>query len=457
MLSAAIWSMPDCFVQGAPIHPADPTGLPGSMRTAEVSFHVTVLRAPGKRLVKRFDANGRKYGYDNAVEFRIERHEVRGFRGWWALLGKVEQRSDRCVIRGAPGPWASLAHPVYRLLHPQPAYTDRRGRRVTREEVIRARRQGEIEVSLYPTTYLPMFVEEPTWWVLLDFEGIEFEPDWRSRLAETAAWLKLRLPDAFANASCWYQATGGAADPTRPDLGGAQVRMRLGFLLSRPLAQKQLEAWLGSVPGLDPVTFRVIQPIYVGRPVFARGLADPIPVRSGVLEGLGELVQVPDDLPAPRPQTGHRHVPAELSEGEGLGLLACPELDEALALVSGEAGKTRSALERAARAYIRAVGPHQVDVEALAERLAAEGLKHRSADEVAGYNLAALVRWHLARCPMPKPRSRLHPLPKPGRNWRLCPISGRSGPIGRQRSPSCTRRSPTRSRRRPDASHSGRS
>ena len=36
-------------------------------------------------------------------------------------------------------------------------------------------------------------------------------------------------------------------------------------------------------------------------------------------------------------------------------------------------------------------------MEALAARLAEEGLKHRSADEVAGYGLAALVRWHLAR------------------------------------------------------------
>jgi hypothetical protein len=31
-----------------------------------------------------------------------------------------------------------------------------------------------------------MFVEEPTPWVLLDFEGIEFEPDWRQRLPEAA-------------------------------------------------------------------------------------------------------------------------------------------------------------------------------------------------------------------------------------------------------------------------------
>ena len=156
--------------------------------------------------------------------------------------------------------------------------------------MLKARRQDEIGVSLHPTTYLPMFVEEPTPWVLLDFEGIEFEPDWRRRLAETAAWLKLRLPDAFADATCWYQATGGAADPIKPDLGGAWVRMRLGFLLSRPLTQDQLEAWLGSVPGLDPVTFRTVQPIYVGRPSLRRRARrpDPDPLRgAGGARGCG--------------------------------------------------------------------------------------------------------------------------------------------------------------------------
>ena len=386
-------------MQGASTRPADPAVPLDSVRAAEVSLHVTVLHAPGKRLVKRFDADGRKHGYDNAAEFLIERHEVLGFQGWCSFLDEVERQPDRCVIRGAPGPWASPAHPAYRLLHPQLAYTDRRGRRVTREEVLKARRQDEIGVSLHPTTYLPMFVEEPTWWVLLDFEGIEFEPDWRRRLAETAAWLKLRLPDAFADVTCWFQATGGAADPSKPDLGGAWVRMRLGFLLSRPLTQEQLEAWLGSVPGLDPVTFRTVQPIYIGRPVFARGLADPIPIRSGVLEGLEEVVQVPDDLPAPRPQAGQWHVSAELAEGEGLGLLDCPELDDALADISGDAGKTRSALGLAAWAYIRAVGRSRVDVAALTARLAEEGLKHRSSGEVAGYGLEALVRWHLARAP----------------------------------------------------------
>ena len=373
-------------------------------------FHVTVLHAPAKRLVKRFDAAGRKHGYDKAEEFFVDRRHVESPRAFFDLLSELERGSARCVVRGAPGPWfPGPGRPIFRLLHPQPAYADPRGRRVTPEQVGRQDREAEIGTTLLEATWLPMLVEEATPWVLIDIDGVEFEPDWRTRLAETASWLKLRLPDAFADACCWYQATGGAADPTRFDLGGAAVRMRLGFVLSRALTRSQLKTWLGSIPGLDTATLESAQPIYVGRPLFEGGLADPMPIRSGVLEGLEDVVPVPDDLPAPRevaPRTALVPAAGELG-GEGLGLLDCPELDEVLAGISGEAGGVRSRLGRAASAYIRAVGPDQVDVEALAERLAEEARRHRSAGEVAGYNLASLVRWHLAHAD--RDTTTLHP------------------------------------------------
>jgi hypothetical protein len=247
-----------------------------------------------------------------------------------------------------------------------------------------------------------MFVEEPTPWVLLDIDGAEFEPDWRGRLVETAARLRLRLPDAFADASCWFQATASAADPTKPDLGGAAVRMRLAFVLDRPLTQGQLEAWFTGVRGVDPSTFRTVQEIYVGRPVFEGGLRDPMPVRSGVLEGLEDVVRVPDDLPDRPPAAERRSsVPpaGSLGGADGTGLLDCPAFEAALARIGGGAGSVRTGLGRAAAAYIRRVGPERVDVGALAARLAEEGLRHRGEADVAGYGLPDLVRWHLARAP----------------------------------------------------------
>jgi hypothetical protein len=156
---------------------------------------------------------------------------------------------------------------------------------------------------------------------------------------------------------------------------------------------------------LDPVTLTIVQPIYIGRPIFAAGLADPIPIRSGVLEGIEDVVEVPDDLPPPRPRTTQAYIPApgESGKGEGLGLLDCPELDEVLAGISGKAGSVREALRKAAFTYIREVGHDQVDVVALTTRLTEEALKHRSEAEVTAYKLAGLVRWCLSQAAAPHP------------------------------------------------------
>jgi hypothetical protein len=278
------------------------------------AFAVTVLRAlAGKRLVKTFATDRRgqvvKRGSDKAAEFVLERHDVADADAFFALLGALERRTDACIVRAVPGPWCPpRGRPMFRLLHAQPAFADPRGGRVSREA---ARRQTGIGERLFETTWLPTLVEAPTPWVLLDFEQVEGERDWRRELAGTAAWLKLRLPDAFADARCWYQATGSAADPSRPDLGGSEVRMRLAFVLSRPLTEGQLKAWLGGIPGLDAATFRSVQEIYVGRPIFGDGLVDPMPVRSGVLDGLEDVVPVPGieapHLPRREAFTGQVH------------------------------------------------------------------------------------------------------------------------------------------------------
>jgi hypothetical protein len=83
-----------------------------------VSFALTVLRASGKRLVKHYDANGKKYGYDRVDEFQVLQFPVAGFTDFVAALSAVEQRRDTCIIRGQPGPWCNLERSAYRLLHP---------------------------------------------------------------------------------------------------------------------------------------------------------------------------------------------------------------------------------------------------------------------------------------------------------------------------------------------------
>lgn len=375
----------------------------------DLAFAITVLRAlGGRRLVKTFARNGQnrviKRGSDKAGEFILERPKIAGAAAFFALLNSLEQRADACIVRGAPGPCCPPAgQPVFRLLHPQPAYADEHGRRVSKAM---AGRQGG---PLFETIWLPTLIEEPTAWLLLDFEKLQGPPQWRGDLAGTAAWLRQRLPTPFATARCWYQATGSAADLTKPDLGGDEVRMRLAFLLDTPLTRDQLDAWLGGVAGVDPATFRTAQEIYVGRPVFEDGLTDPLAVRSGILDGLEDVVGVPGNLPIPpigKIQRARPLLRVVEQDANGLGLLESGSFEAALARIDGTAGSVRQGLGRAARAYIDDVGPDAVDRSALAARLTAEALKHRRAEAVAGYDLQALVRWHLehageAETPLP--------------------------------------------------------
>jgi hypothetical protein len=54
---------------------------------------------------------------------------------------------------------------------------------------------------------------------------------------------------------------------------------------------------------------------------------------------------------------------------------------------------------RAAGRYIWHVGADEVDVQALAARLAEEGLKHRTRSEVEGYGLPSMIRWIMQQKP----------------------------------------------------------
>jgi hypothetical protein len=292
-------------------------------------FSLTVLKAQGRRnrLVKMFTPDGRKLSYDAAAEFMVEQRQVSDFGTFVAVLTDLEKRKDSCLIRGTPGTHCPRDSAVFRLLNMQRGFVDDAGRRVSRDAVEANGWQDRIGVDLYPVCWLPMFTDAGTSWVLLDFDDYEGALDWRHRLEETADELIMQLPDEFGDASCWYQATGSAADPSKPDLGGRKVRMRLGFLLSRPLTQDQLQAWLGHVPGLDVATFRTVQPIYVGRPIFV-GCDDPMPVRSGVLRRLQDAVDVPDDLPAPKSRPDPYAAADE--QGSHDGLLPCDKLEDAV-------------------------------------------------------------------------------------------------------------------------------
>ena len=86
------------------------------------------------------------------------------------------------------------------------------------------------------------------------------------------------LPEPFAEASCWWQATGSAG--IKPG-----IRCRLWFWLSRPVSDGEAKGWLAGCP-VDRSLFTPVALHYTAPPILAPGTPDPVVRRSGVRRGL---------------------------------------------------------------------------------------------------------------------------------------------------------------------------
>ena len=128
-------------------------------------------------------------------------------------------------------------------------------------------------------------------WLAVDIDGVP-EPACLTFAAEPEAGVEYvleHLPDRFADASCWWQATSSAG--IRPG-----IRCRLWFWLTRPVSDGEAKGWLGGHP-VDRSLFTPVALHYTAAPILATGTPDPVIRRSGVRRGLSDVVEVPDELP----------------------------------------------------------------------------------------------------------------------------------------------------------------
>lgn len=231
------------------------------------SDRLTVLRTRGLPATKTIGLgpDGRLAvlaSYPNAKRFAARQAPVASLGDLAAALDRA--RSDEFVIRGEPRPGLDMNDTVRRL------YTD-------------------------PLTGEPAtFREVPRRWVLLDFDTVR-APEWLDPTVpeDAAAYLRSLLPDDFHTASFWWAYTSSAG------IKPGELRMRLAFWLDQPVGKAFLDRWLADVP-VDPSLFRPVQAIYVARPIL-KGVADPVPRRSGVFVDVDDVVPVPQ-LPAEEPE-----------------------------------------------------------------------------------------------------------------------------------------------------------
>lgn len=234
---------------------------------------LTLATARGRRLCKTRHATGAVQDYDAAYRFVFDVAEAADLDALAALLRDLESRRDTCVLRGAVRD-QTRARGVRRLLHPDHA-----------------------------TGEAPTLAEVPRAWLALDFDSLPLPPDADPRdLGQCGDLARAVLPAAFHRAGCVVAATAGHG--FKPG-----ARLRLWFLLSRPLTGAECKRWLRAAP-VDRTVFGAVQPIYTAAPVFV-GMVDPLPVRLARLDG-AERVDVPHPAAlAPPPRPPLRKIQAE--------------------------------------------------------------------------------------------------------------------------------------------------
>lgn len=234
-------------------------------------YTLTILKVPAdlrheKILTKTYTpgAGGKleRTEYDAGMYFAVSQKRCATIQEWAAFQAQLAAVPFACLIRGEPDG-----------INPQ-----------------RARR---LQTN---------FPDVPRCPILFDFDTVKLP---RGLPGVEAA--RLKLPPQFHNAPCWWQRTGsygvdfiGRDEDDDPWAS----RLRLGFMLDKPLTTPQIKFWLREHRKIvDLAIYTSNQINYTANPVFRDGAIDPVLAagekRFGTLDlddALVDEVIVPDEI-----------------------------------------------------------------------------------------------------------------------------------------------------------------
>lgn len=229
----------------------------------DLASSLTVLTC-GKSmsLAKRWLADGTIAAYDGPRNYRVRSVPVGDIHALSEVLTRLEGAPHSCVIRG--------------------------------EFVGDERAQG-IEPPERPGHYrrlLTLFDDVPRTWFCVDVDNYEpllADPVAQPEMA-VGEFIQDCLPDAFQGVTCHWQLSNSAGAPGKD----ATLKAHVWFCADRALTSAQLRAWAhGLGRHVDVALYNAVQIHYTSAPLFDDGVADPVPQRSGLLEGwMGDTVAV---------------------------------------------------------------------------------------------------------------------------------------------------------------------
>jgi putative DNA primase/helicase len=228
--------------------------------TGDSGDTLSLLVHPKGRMAKHWRADGTLDAYSDVKYFALQEFRVTGIVELSAKLRELESRPRTCLIRGrwAGANDASLRDPEFR------------------DGVVRRSKSQFDPQDLHA--------------VMFDVDGFEplgGDPVTQPELA-TQEYIETCLPCVFHGASYHWQLSSSAGH-----VGSKGLKAHLWFWLRRPASDAQLKAWARHTGvNVDVSLFDAVQIHYTAGPTFDPGVTDPVPVRSGFVDGLAG-----DDVP----------------------------------------------------------------------------------------------------------------------------------------------------------------
>lgn len=226
---------------------------------------ITILKSAGPVLTKTFDGD-KVVPYDEAKHFSCKSVPVSGLRQLADILARIEREPRRCVIRGefiGDAAAQSVAPPEKPGLYP---------------------RKNEL------------YRDVPHHWVMFDID--KYMPIIWCPVENPAEAIEEfiydQLPAEFHGISFYWQLSSSAGR------NPGELKAHIWFWFESSYIGTSLRAWVkrNQLP-IDVSPFRQVQVHYTAAPLFVNGAIDPVPVRSGLCEGVcGDEVPltIPEDI-----------------------------------------------------------------------------------------------------------------------------------------------------------------
>lgn len=212
---------------------------------------ITILTTVGPKLTKVFKGDGTVEAYDDAASFKARSVEVKNIGELGQLLGWLTAKPKSCIVRGA--------------VLPDPPVAGGAEGTIARQKV--------------------NFTDRPLHMCLINVDS--YRPDFGDPVHDAEIvileFIERCLPPEFFGASCCWQLSSSAGTKGKEGI----LKAHLWFWLAEPRTTAEMAAWAKTVPGqpFDRALFRLVQIHYTAAPLFESGAVDPVPVRSGFIEG----------------------------------------------------------------------------------------------------------------------------------------------------------------------------